>query len=329
MVKNNILAVSTAMAFILSQGGNVYASTGYSKQGIIPSKKISKTYTASSIDGITHTSKSVYYLKHPTKNNKTKKAPSSCPMVISRVSTLPGTKSFSSKAKKPTNYVVKSKRGKTYYAKHPNSLTYYNGYFYVYDFIDFNKKVGNQILKINTSGKVVTTIPYQNQAGKKLPINSFTYYKNVNGVPNFLIARAKVVSGSKACYEYRLAEYKNGKFVDTGKFFRTPKMFHSYAHDNEIVYDAKTNRMYGCYFEYNRKNGKDTKYIKKNWVYGFKADVSNFSGKGNKPIISKYIYPKHKEEKFEIEGLDVINGKIYAGVNLDPKPEIDGYYKIS
>ena len=326
---NNILAFGTALAFVLSQGGAVYGSTGYSKVGVIPSKKISKTSTATSVGGTCFVGGATYTLKYPIKKNKTKKnKTTNCPMVISKVSALPNSKKFYSKSKKPVHYVVKYKNGKTYYAKHPNSITYYNGCFYVYDFIDFNKKAGNQIIKISKTGKVLAKIPYQNQNGKTLPINSFTYYKNVNGVPNFLIARAKVVSGKKACYEYRLAEYKNGKFIDTGKFFRTQKMFHSYAHDNEIVFDAKTNKMYGSYFEYNRKNGKDTKYIKKNWIYGFNADVSKFNGRENKAIVSKYIVPRHKEEKIEIEGLDVIGGKIYAGVNLDPKPEMDGYYRI-
>ena len=36
---NSILAFGTALAFVLSQGGAVYGSTGYSKVGVIPSKR--------------------------------------------------------------------------------------------------------------------------------------------------------------------------------------------------------------------------------------------------------------------------------------------------
>ena len=36
---NSILAFGTALAFVLSQGGAVYGSTGYSKVWVIPSKR--------------------------------------------------------------------------------------------------------------------------------------------------------------------------------------------------------------------------------------------------------------------------------------------------
>lgn len=170
---------------------------------------------------------------------------------------------------------VQTSGGSYSIAKHLNSITYYNHLFYI---VTRNGQDENQIMAFRSNGIIEKKWKYPRSM-----IATINHFKG----NNFLIS----VNGGKVV-KYRMVQIGD-EIKDVGLDF---KIVADYSTGNDSFYDKKDKRLYV------------TKFKDKEHSAVFVYDLCHLSDGGR--YYPEKVIERSGSEKFEIEGVGILNGLI-------------------
>ncbi|MGI6212130.1 MAG: hypothetical protein ACOYJJ_06090 [Anaerovoracaceae bacterium] len=267
------------------------------------------------IDAIDFVGDDIWYLKS-TSGTKTYLTLSCVKNATKRKGTYSATAS--------KQYYIKNENGTKYKGDHGCSMAYVGGYFYI-----LANDMDYPILKVSKTGVIKSKIKTSGFLSTQTPISAISYYgKDADGNLQFICrdGRQKTESGTSAYQKFSVGTLKGDTLTRNFTYLTTDKVSLK-TRCNDIYYDPSTTKLYRTMFNYDSDGKSITKSRVKVYTLSSSTDESgSYRDLDCDKTVNVYLY-KHNttNDRFEVEGVSMYNGKLYLGINNHPIQ--DGLYR--